>query len=79
VKELMEWVREGGYDRVRSGSYVRRGQEPPVPKEFNAAVAHYRERFLRILGVASGGVEKALHQLEDWLRPGPPGPEATGD
>ena len=77
ARELMEWVRDGSYDRVRSGAYVRRGQEPPATTEMAAAVAHYRERFLRILGVASGGVEKMLRQLEDWLRPGPSGPPVT--
>ena len=69
ARELMNWVSDGSYDRLRSGSYVRRGQEPPVGAEFESAVAHYRQRFLKILGTAAGGVERALRQLEDWLRP----------
>ena len=70
TRELMSWVSDGSYDRLRSGLYVRRGHEPPVTAELQGAIAHYRERFLKILSVATGGVEKALRQLEDWLRPG---------
>jgi Zn-dependent protease with chaperone function len=69
--ELMNWVSDGSYDRVKSGLYVRRGQEPPVTAEMQGAVAHYRERFVKILSTATGGVDKALRQLEDWLRPDP--------
>jgi hypothetical protein len=69
ARELTAWVDSGGYDKVRSGAYVRRGQEPPVTAEMQRAIVHYRERFFRILGVASGGVDRALRQLEDWLRP----------
>src|SRR5487761_1109479 len=68
ARELVTWVNEGGYDRVVNGSYVRRGQEPPMTSEVQAAVAHYRDRFIKILGTASGGVERTLRQAEDWLR-----------
>jgi hypothetical protein len=77
TRELMTWVSEGGYDRVRGGNYVRRGQEPPVTAEVESAIAHYRQRFLKMLGVAAGGIERALRQLEDWLKPG--ADEPTGD
>jgi Zn-dependent protease with chaperone function len=70
TRELMAWVSDGSYDRLRSGSYIRRGEEPPVTAELQGAIAHYRERFVKILSTATGGVEKALRQLEDWLRPG---------
>ncbi len=69
ARELTNWVNDGGYDLVRNGTYVHRGQEAPVTAEVQKAIAHYRERFFRILDVASGGVDKALRQLEDWLRP----------
>jgi hypothetical protein len=42
------------------------------------AIVHYRERFFRILDVASGGVDRALRQLEDWLRPRPGGRGGAG-
>jgi Zn-dependent protease with chaperone function len=69
ARELTNWVNDGSYERVRSGTYLRRGQEPPVTAEVQRAIVHYRERFFRILDVASGGVDRALRQLEDWLRP----------
>ncbi len=68
ARELMSWVSDGSYDRIRAGNYVRRGQEPPLPRELDAATLHYRDRFLRILQVTAGGVERMLGQLEDWLR-----------
>jgi Zn-dependent protease with chaperone function len=70
TRELMSWVSDGSYDRIRGGAYIHRGQEPPATAEFQGAIAHYRERFLSTLSTATGGVERALRQLEDWLRPG---------
>jgi Zn-dependent protease with chaperone function len=67
AQELMRWVAAGEYDRIRDGNYVRRGQEPPVPAEMGAAAAHYRDRFMKMLGNAAGGVDKVLRQLENWL------------
>jgi hypothetical protein len=69
TRELMAWVSDGSYDRVRGGAYVRRGQEPPVTRELAGAITHYRDRFLKILEVTAGGVERALRQMEDWVRP----------
>ena len=68
VRELIRWVEAGDFDRIRDGSYVRRGAEPPVSKEFEAAVAHYRERFAGMLERTSGGVTRLVTQLEEWLR-----------
>ena len=67
VKELMEWVATGAYDRIRDGDYPRRGQEPPPTEEFEDAVAHYRERFSRILDRAAGGVQDLGKRLGGWL------------
>jgi Zn-dependent protease with chaperone function len=68
VRELIRWVESGEFDRIRDGSYVRRGAEPPVSKEFEAAVAHYRERFAGMLERTTGGVSRLVTQLEEWLR-----------
>jgi hypothetical protein len=68
VRELVAWVATGEFDRIRDGSYVRRGHEPPVSKEFEAAVAHYRARFASMMERTSGGVQRLVGQLEDWLR-----------
>jgi hypothetical protein len=76
VRELMEWVQSGEYDRIRSGSYPRRGEEPPPSAEFNAAVSHYKERFSRFLDRTAGDVERLGRQLGDWLNRRPGGDEA---
>lgn len=68
VNELIKWVSDGEFDRIRGGSYVRRGQEPPTSEEFRAASDHYRKRFLEIIDDVSGGVQKLSRQVSDWLR-----------
>jgi Zn-dependent protease with chaperone function len=76
VRELIAWVGTGDFDRIRDGSYVKRGHEPPPTKEFEAAVAHYRARFANMLERTTGGVSKLVAQLEAWLRRTAP---STGD
>ena len=68
VKELVTWVESGDYDRIRGGSYVRRGQEPPPSAEFEAAVTHYRERFTAMVERTIGGINKLSSQISSWLR-----------
>jgi len=68
VRELILWVRSGEFDRIRDGHYVRRGAEPPPSAEFEAAVAHYRERFSQTLERTTGGVQKLIAQLDTWLK-----------
>jgi Zn-dependent protease with chaperone function len=68
VKELVGWVAEGDFDRIRGGNYVRRGQEPPPSAEFSAAVEHYRTRFMAMFERTTGGVQRIVGQFEDWLR-----------
>jgi hypothetical protein len=68
VKELTTWVSSGAYDPIVSGSYVRRGEEPPVSAEFDSAVQHYRERFTAMIERTIGGVNKLAGQIQSWLR-----------
>jgi hypothetical protein len=68
VKELMTWVQSGEYDRIRGGTYPRRGHEPPPSSEFNAAVEHYRERFVRFLDRTGDNVQDLGRKMADWLR-----------
>ncbi|HTZ08442.1 MAG TPA: M48 family metallopeptidase [Acidimicrobiales bacterium] len=82
VRQLVQWVTDGDFDRIRSGHYVRRGQEPPPSAEFEAAMAHYGERFTGMVERVGGGVERVADQIGDWLRarqqrggPGPSDPE----
>jgi Zn-dependent protease with chaperone function len=68
VRELVGWVSDGDFDRIRAGNYVRRGEEPHPTAEFEAAAQHYRERFAKMLDRTSGGVQRMIGQLDDWLR-----------
>jgi Zn-dependent protease with chaperone function len=68
VRELVSWVSDGDFDRIRAGNYVHRGEEPHPTAEFDAAAQHYRERFAKMLDRTSGGVQRMIGQLDDWLR-----------
>jgi len=78
VRELVDWVASGNYDRIRSGDYVRRGAEPPVNEEFNTAVNHYRQRWSSVLERAGSGVQEVFSRVSGWLG-GSPGGENGGD
>jgi Zn-dependent protease with chaperone function len=68
VKELVTWVGSGEYDRIITGTYVHKGEEPPVSDEFDAAVAHYRARFTSLIERTGGGLTKLSGQIQSWLR-----------
>jgi hypothetical protein len=68
VHELLSWVRDGEYDRVVGGEYVRRGHERPVREEAADAATHYSERFKDLFREAGEHVNSAGQQLSDWLR-----------
>ena len=78
VRELITWVSVGELDRIRSGSYLRRDQEPPVSAEFDAAFQHYRARFSTILERANDGISTVLDRVTTWLS-GNEGDPAPGD
>lgn len=67
VRELVTWVSAGELDRIRSGSYLRRGQEPPASAEFDAAFQHYRSRFATIIERAGDGISTVFDRLTTWL------------
>ena len=81
VREIITWVAAGEYDRIRSGQYVRRGQEPPVNEEFNSAVGHYRQRFSSIVDRFGSGVQTVMDKVSSWLdgRVGVPTDDADSD
>jgi len=68
VKELVTWVQQGDFDRIRAGAYVRRGQEPPPAAEFDKAVAHYQARFKRMIEATVGSLGRLKGQLEAWAQ-----------
>ena len=68
VRELMDWVKGGDYDRIIGGDYLRRGEEPPVREEAASAADHYSERMKNVFRDAGDQLEKAGRQLSEWLR-----------
>lgn len=67
VRLLLDWVREGDYDRIVDGDYVRRGEEPPLRAEADAAQAHYAKRISDAFGQAGSSLSDVGQQLGDWL------------
>ena len=65
--ELLDWVRSGEYDRIKDGSYVRRGQEPPLRDEAGAAQEHYAGRVRDAFKDVGTSVNDVGEQLADWL------------
>jgi Zn-dependent protease with chaperone function len=81
VKEVMEWVRSGEYDRIVKGEFPTRDQQADARKEASEAYEHYKERFRRIFADFGGEnmgdrvaeaqekVSGAAEKVADWLRP----------
>jgi Zn-dependent protease with chaperone function len=77
VREVLNWVQSGDYDRIQRGEYRTRDQDSGanVRAEAGDAVEFYAERFRRIfqemgenittLGSQAAG---AAEQLADWIR-----------
>jgi hypothetical protein len=75
VSQIMKWVREGDYDRIMSGEYVRRGDPVSPRAEANEAADHYTERFRGFFKDAEASVAKAnekvgetADKITEWLR-----------
>src|SRR5207247_1127737 len=68
VHELMNWVREGHYDRIIGGEYIRRGEEPSSREQAAGAAEHYTERMKNVFREAGEQLESAGRQIADWLR-----------
>jgi Zn-dependent protease with chaperone function len=77
--ELLKWVREGEYDRIVDGDYVRRGEEPAPREEAAAAGQHYAERVKGAFSSAGESVADVGKQLGDWLKKVSERPPADGD
>lgn len=65
--ELLKWVREGEYDRIVAGDYIRRGEEPPPREEADAAGHHYADRVKGAFREAGESLADVSKQLGDWL------------
>jgi Zn-dependent protease with chaperone function len=66
--ELLSWVRSGEFDRIKDGSYIRRGQEPPLSDEATAAQDHYAQRVRDAFKDVGGSLNDVGDQLAEWLR-----------
>ena len=68
VHALLEWVREGDYDRMVRGDYMRRGEEPTAREEADAATAFYGDRIGSAVQQAGSSISEVGQQLGDWLK-----------
>jgi Zn-dependent protease with chaperone function len=83
VKEIMDWVQSGEYDRVVNGEYPTRDQQADPRKEAGEAYEHYKDRFRRIFAdfggdnvgeKVAGAQEKVAggaQKVAEWLKPRP--------
>jgi Zn-dependent protease with chaperone function len=67
VRMLLDWVREGDYDRMVRGDYMRRGEEPSAREEADAASVFYSERIAGAFQAAGSSIGDVGQQLGDWL------------
>jgi Zn-dependent protease with chaperone function len=65
--QLLNWVRSGDYDRITNGDYIRRGQEPPLREEAQAAQDHYARRVRDAFKDVGDSINDVGRQLGDWL------------
>jgi Zn-dependent protease with chaperone function len=68
VHALLEWVREGDYDRMVGGDYMRRGEEPTAREEADAAGSFYGDRIGGAIQQAGSSISEVGQQLGDWLK-----------
>jgi len=67
VHELLAWVREGDYDRIVGGEYLRRGEEYTLREEADVASAHYADRVKGVFRDAGSSIQDIGQQLGEWL------------
>jgi Zn-dependent protease with chaperone function len=68
VKLMLDWVREGEYDRIVGGEYIRRGEEAGAKEEAIDAKDHYADRIAGAVAEAGSSVADMGQQLGDWLK-----------
>jgi hypothetical protein len=68
VRLLLDWVREGDYDRMVRGDYLRTGEEPSAREEADAAGMFYADRISGAFQAAGSSISDVGQQLGDWLK-----------
>jgi hypothetical protein len=61
-------VREGEYDRIVGGAYMRRGEEHGAAQEAASATIHYGERIRDAFSDAGNSIADVGQQLGEWLQ-----------
>jgi Zn-dependent protease with chaperone function len=67
VRQLLDWVRSGEFDRIVGGEYLRLGEEPPLREEADAASSHYGKRIGEVFQQAGSSIAEVGEQLGEWL------------
>ena len=68
VRLLLDWVREGDYDRMVRGDYLRTGEEPSAREEADATSVFYADRVSGAFQAAGSSISEVGQQLGDWLK-----------
>ena len=68
VRLLLDWVREGDYDRMVRGDYLRIGEEPSAREEADATSVFYADRVSGAFQAAGSSISEVGQQLGDWLK-----------
>jgi Zn-dependent protease with chaperone function len=68
VRLLLDWVREGDYDRMVRGDYLRTGEEPSAREEADATSVFYADRISGAFQTAGSSISEVGQQLGDWLK-----------
>ncbi len=68
VRLLLDWVREGDYDRMVRGDYLRTGEEPSAREEADATSVFYADRISGAFQSAGSSISEVGQQLGDWLK-----------
>ncbi len=68
VKMLLDWVREGDYDAMVRGEYLRRDEEAEWRDEAEAAGAFYSDNIAGAFAQAGSSIAEVGQQLGDWLK-----------
>ena len=69
--ELMRWHRAGGYDKILSGDYLRRGQndhDQPLSEDFADAAGYYGEKTRETMNTFKDSISKARDAVSSAWR-----------
>ena len=67
VKQLMDWVHGGDYDRILGGHYPRRG-ESDLRGDADKASEYYVNKMWNIYRDASEGAQGFREKVDGWLK-----------